>query len=134
MTNKVEEIKFRCTVFEKAIIKQKAFQTRRTVSEYCRAQSVSGKIISRPKFSDEEKEFFRTLKNHNTNFTRIANLIKNRDTSLATAINGNLSNMKQLYSKFYPPPRMIAKAKAMSHGRQTINYVLREGKLGTMLA
>jgi hypothetical protein len=29
---------------------------------------------------------------------------------------------------------MIAKAKAISHGRQAINYVLREGKLGTMLA
>ncbi|GAB6393544.1 MAG: relaxase/mobilization nuclease domain-containing protein [Treponematales bacterium] len=29
---------------------------------------------------------------------------------------------------------MIAKAKAISHGRQAINYVLREGKLGAMLA
>ena len=29
---------------------------------------------------------------------------------------------------------MIAKAKAISHGRQAINYVLRDGKLGTMLA
>jgi hypothetical protein len=29
---------------------------------------------------------------------------------------------------------MIAKAKAISHGRQAINYVLREGKLGTALA
>jgi hypothetical protein len=29
---------------------------------------------------------------------------------------------------------MIAKAKAISHGWQAINYVLREGKLGTMLA
>jgi hypothetical protein len=29
---------------------------------------------------------------------------------------------------------MIAKAKAISHGRQAINYVLRESKLGTMLA
>jgi hypothetical protein len=102
MTNKVEEIKFRCTAFEKSIIRQKAFQTGRTVSEYCRAQSVSGKIISKPKFSDEEKEFFRTLKSHNTNFTRIANLIKNRDENLTAAINEHLSKMKQLYSKFYP--------------------------------
>jgi uncharacterized membrane protein YcgQ (UPF0703/DUF1980 family) len=102
MTNKIEEIKFRCTAFEKSIIKQKAFQTGRTVSEYCRTQSVSGKIISKPKFSDEEKEFFRTLKTHNTNFTRIANFIKNRDCNLTVAISEYLNRMKQLYSKFYP--------------------------------
>jgi hypothetical protein len=29
---------------------------------------------------------------------------------------------------------MIAKAKAISHGREVISYVLREGKLGTMFA
>jgi hypothetical protein len=76
MTNKVEEIKFRCTAFEKSVIRQKAFQTGKTVSEYCRIQAINGKIVSKPKLSEEEKEFFRTLKIHNTNFARIANLFK----------------------------------------------------------
>lgn len=56
MTNKVKEIKFHCTAFEKSVIRQKVFQTGRTVSEYCRTQSVSDKIISKPKFSDEAKK------------------------------------------------------------------------------
>ncbi|GAB6394505.1 MAG: hypothetical protein MdMp024_0844 [Bacteroidales bacterium] len=102
MTNKSEEIKFRCTVFEKSVIRQKAFQTGKTVSEYCRTQSVNGKIVSQPKLSDEEKEFFITLKSHNINFARIANLIKNHDQSFYGEIQEHLKNMKKLYSKFYP--------------------------------
>jgi predicted house-cleaning NTP pyrophosphatase (Maf/HAM1 superfamily) len=102
MTNKSEEIKFRCTAFEKSVIRQKAFQTGKTVSEYCRIQSINGKIVSKPKLSDEEKEFFRTLKAHNTNFARIANLIKNHDQRFYGEIQEHLKNMKKLYSKFYP--------------------------------
>jgi hypothetical protein len=101
MSNKDEEIKFRCTPFEKSIIKQKAFQTGRTVSEYCRTQSVKGKIISKPKFTEEEKEFFRTLKTHNTNFTLIANLIRQKDPKFTIAIFLHLENMKKLYTKFF---------------------------------
>ena len=102
MSNKIEEIKFRCSPFEKSIIKQKAHQTGRNISEYFRTQSVNGKIVSKPKFSEEEKEFFKTLKSHNTNFTRIANLIKNRDTNLLAEIYEHLNNMKKLYIKFFP--------------------------------
>lgn len=102
MSNKVEEIKFRCTSFEKSIIKQKAHQTGRTISEYCRTQSVKGKIISKPKLTEDEKDFFRTLKTHNTNFTRIANLIKQKEPTLTIDIYDHLKKMKQLYSKFFP--------------------------------
>ena len=102
MSNKVEEIKFRCTPFEKSIIRQKARQTGRSVSEYCRTQSVKGKIISKPKFTEEEKEFFRTLKKHNTYFARITNLIKQKDPTLTIAVYAHLKNMKQLYTKFFP--------------------------------
>jgi len=102
MSNKDEEIKFRCTPFEKSIIRQKAWQTGRTVSEYCRTQSVRGKIISKPKFTEEEKEFFRTLKIHNTSFTRIASIIKNKDRGLTVAVYNHLENMKRLYAKFFP--------------------------------
>ena len=92
MSNKVEEIKFRCSPFEKSIIKQKAQKTGRTVSEYCRTQSVTGKIVSKPNLSEEEKEFFKSLKSHNSNFTRIANLIKNRDENLLSEIYSHLNN------------------------------------------
>jgi len=102
VSNKDEEIKFRCTPFEKSIIKQKAFQTGRTVSGYCRTQSVKGKIISKPKFTEEEKDFFRTLKTHNTNFARIANLIKQKYPKFTIAIFAHLENMKKLYTKFFP--------------------------------
>lgn len=102
MTNKSEEIKFRCTAFEKSIIKQKAFQTGKTVSEYCRIQSINGKIISKPKLSEEEKAFFRSLQVHNTNFARIANFIKNKAPELIPEIRLHLENMKKLYHKFFP--------------------------------
>ena len=102
MSNKVEEIKFRCSPFEKSIIKQKAHQTGRTVSEYCRAQSVNGKIVSKPNLTEEEKEFFRILKNHTGSFSSIANFIKTRNPNLHAEIYSHLNNMKKLYSKFFP--------------------------------
>ena len=102
MSNKDEEIKFRCTPFEKSIIRQKAGLTGWTVSEYCRTQSVKGKIVSKPQFTKEEKEFFRTLKTHNVNFVRIANLIKQKDPTLTIEIYHHLENMKKLYTKFFP--------------------------------
>jgi len=49
---------------------------------------------------------------------------------------GSHKRASEKYEKVVPKifPAMIAKAKSISHGRQVINYVLREGKLGTMLA
>ncbi|GHT14294.1 hypothetical protein FACS189426_20410 [Bacteroidia bacterium] len=102
MSNKDEEIKFRCTSFEKSIIKQKAFQTGKTVSEYCRIQSIRGKVVSKPKLTEEEKLFFRLLQTHNSNFTKIGNYIKNKAPELIPEIILHLENMKKLYTKFFP--------------------------------
>jgi hypothetical protein len=102
MSNKNEEIKFRCTPFEKSIIKQKAFQTGKTVSEYCRIQSIRGKVVSKPKLTEEEKSFFRSLQTHNGNFTKIGNYIKNKAPELIPEIALHLENMKKLYTKFSP--------------------------------
>jgi hypothetical protein len=102
MSNKNEEIKFRCTPFEKTIIKQKALQTGKNISEYCRIQSINGKIVSKPKLTEDEKVFFRSLQTHNTNFARIANYIKNKAPELVPAIALHLEEMKKLYHKFFP--------------------------------
>lgn len=100
--NKNHIIKFRCTAFERSLIKLKAYQVDVKISEYCRLQALKGKIVSRQKLTEEEKDFFRTLKEHNTNFVRISNLFKNKDPQLYLAIFEHLMKMKSLYSRFFP--------------------------------
>ena len=100
--NKDHIIKFRCTAFERSLIKQKAYQVGVKISEYCRSQVLKGKIISRPKLTEEEKIFFRSLKEHNTNFVRISNFFKNKDPQFYIAVFEHLMKIKSLYSRFFP--------------------------------
>lgn len=100
--NKGHIIKFRCTASEKNNIKNKARLAGIKLSEYCRRQILSGKVISRPQLSEEEKLFFRLLKEHNTSFARIGSLLKYKDPGLMHAIYEHLEKMKKLYIKFFP--------------------------------
>ncbi|NDV67896.1 hypothetical protein [Dysgonomonas sp. 25] len=100
--NKDKVIKFRCTPFEQVLIKHKARHAGVKVSEYCRNQVIKGKVISRPRLSDEEKEFFRALVSHNMNFSRIANLIRSKSPELWMVIVEHVKAMKVLYNKFFP--------------------------------
>ncbi len=98
---KTSLIKFRCSSAEKQIISALARKAGRTLSEYCREQALHGKILAVPKLTPEEQKFFRALILHNANFTRIANLVRNRDPQLLHEIERHLTVSRELVSRFF---------------------------------
>ena len=104
--NKREEmkstyIKFRCTESEKERIDGLAERSGVTLSEYCRQQCLTGRILASPKLSPEEISYFRELKEHNNALSRLANLIRNKDPQLVIAIAEYLEQSQQLYNRFF---------------------------------
>jgi len=68
-TAKNEVIKFRCTVFEKKVLKVKAKKSGLTLSEYCRKVAFQEKITER--LTDEQIDIYKMLVNYHTHFKRI---------------------------------------------------------------
>ena len=79
-------IKFRCTELEKERIEGMAERSGVSLSEYCRQQCLTGRILASPKLSPTEILYFRELKEHNNAIARLANLIRNKDPLLVIAI------------------------------------------------
>lgn len=94
-------IKFRCTESEKERIEGMAQGAGTTVSEYCRQQSLNGKILATSKLTPAEVSYFRELKEHNNALVRITSLIRNRDPRLCIAIAEYLSVSRELYNRFF---------------------------------
>lgn len=82
------------------MIEGKAKRAGVTVSEYCRHQALSGRILAAPKLTQREVEFFRTLKEHNHGFVRITNLIRDRNPRLTAAIEEHLDSSRELFKYF----------------------------------
>jgi hypothetical protein len=72
-----------------------------TTSEYCRQQSISGRILATRKLSPEEISYFRELKVHNGGFAVLTNLIRKRDPGLTRAIEEHLNKSRELYNRFF---------------------------------
>lgn len=94
-------IKFRCTESEKERIEGMAQRSGTTVSEYCRRQSLTGRILAAPKLSPEEISYFRALKEHNNGLSRVASIIRNRQPGLAQAVAEYVEQSRELYSRFF---------------------------------
>lgn len=76
---KREIIKFRCDAEERRAIFSRAEKAGVTLSEYCRRQTLYGKIIVPPRLTAEEQEYFRMLQTHNSFMTRLANMFTYKD-------------------------------------------------------
>lgn len=98
---KNKDIKFRCTESEKERIEGLAERSGVTLSEYCRQQCLTGRILASPKLSLAEISYFRELKDHNNALSRLANLIRNKDPQLLVAIAEYLERSRQLYNRFF---------------------------------
>ncbi len=75
MRNKI--LKLRVSTLEKRIITKKANQLGVSTSELIRAGALGYKIKSR--LTREELEVFKMLTNYSLNFTRISNLVREKD-------------------------------------------------------
>jgi hypothetical protein len=94
-------VKFRCTQSEKERIEGMAREAGTTTSEYCRQQSLTGRILANKTLSPEEIAYFRALKEHNNGLARMGNIIRQRDPDLFRAIAEFLGLSRELYNRFF---------------------------------
>ncbi len=92
-TNKIE---VRCTLVEKSILKNKAAKAGITLSSYLRKVGLNQKLES--KLSNEEIEIYKDLHQYHSNFTKIRNLLKNKDSTFAQEIM-NVANLIKAHLK-----------------------------------
>jgi len=95
---KKEQIKFRCTALEKAIIEKKAGNSKQSVSSYCRSSALGQKIAY--KLTDEELQDYQSLTQFYKNFTAISNLLKNKDSAFAKEVATTAGEIKRHLQKF----------------------------------
>jgi len=94
-------IKFRCSESEKERIEGMADRSGTTLSEYCRQQSLNGRILANQKLTPAEISYFRELKEHNNALARLSNYIRNKDPKLFAAIGEFLDQSRELYNRFF---------------------------------
>ncbi len=94
-------VKFRCSESEKERIEGLAQEAGTTTSEYCRQQSLTGRILANRELSPAEISYFRELKEHNNGLSRLGNIIRNRQPELVEAIAEYLERSRELYNRFF---------------------------------
>lgn len=77
-------IKFRCSIYEKKLLKKRAERTGLSLSEYCRSSAFGNSIIER--LTDEQRAHYIMLVKYKNNFTRISNMFKKRNPKLANEV------------------------------------------------
>ncbi len=99
VTAKSEIIKFRCSIYEKKLLRIKAKRSGLTLSEYFRRVALEQKITER--LTDEQIDIYKMLINYHNNFKSIGNMFKKRNPKLtemvyglANEIKGHLKNFK----------------------------------------
>jgi len=97
---KRETIQFRCSVFEKKMLKIKAKKAGLSLSEYCRSSAFNLTLIER--LTEEQLQYYAMLVKYGNNFKRIANMFKKRNSNLAieveelaNEIRNHLNNFKK---------------------------------------
>lgn len=77
-------IKFRCSIYEKKLLKKRAQRAGISLSEYCRSSAFDNSVIER--LTKEQLESYKTLVKYKNNFTSIANMFKKRNPKLADEV------------------------------------------------
>ncbi len=81
---KKEFVQFRCSIYEKKLLKVKAKKSGLSISEYCRRAAFNDRIIER--LSGEQIETYKMLVRYEINFKRIGNMYRKRDPKLAEEV------------------------------------------------
>jgi hypothetical protein len=95
---KSELIKFRCSIYEKKLLKIKAKKSGLTLSEYCRMSTMEQRIIER--LSDEHIDLYKTLIKYHNNFKAIGNMFKKRNPKLTETVYQLANEFKELLKDF----------------------------------
>ncbi|MAU15696.1 MAG: hypothetical protein CMH46_09175 [Muricauda sp.] len=78
---KREFVQFRCSVYEKKLLKVKAKKSGLSISEYCRRAAFDDRIIER--LTEDQIEAYKLLVNYQNNFKRIGNMFRKRNPRLS---------------------------------------------------
>lgn len=78
---KKEFVQFRCSVYEKKLLKVKARKSGLSISEYCRRAAFDDRIVER--MTDEQIEAYKLLVKYQRNFKLITNMFRKRNPRLA---------------------------------------------------
>ncbi|MFH6604471.1 mobilization protein MbpA [Maribacter algicola] len=81
---KKEFVQFRCSIYEKKLLRVKAKKSGLSISEYCRRAAFEDRIIER--FTKEQIEMYKMLAKYELNFKRIGNMFRKRNPKLADEV------------------------------------------------
>lgn len=95
---KNHKIEFRCTLFEKKLLKVKAKKAGITLSEFCR-KSTTNKTI-KERLNKNQIDFYKMLITYHNNFTSISNLIKNKHPDLYQKVYQTTEEIKRHLQNF----------------------------------
>ncbi|TLP77004.1 mobilization protein MbpA [Maribacter sp. ACAM166] len=77
-------IKFRCSIYEKKLIRKRAERAGISLSEYCRSSAFGNSVIER--LTEEQLTHYKMLVKYNRNFIRIGNMFKRHNPKLASEV------------------------------------------------
>ena len=77
-------IKFRCSIYEKKLLRKRAERTGLSLSEYCRSSAFGNTVIER--LTEEQLALYKMLVKYKSNFTRIGNMFKKHNPRLASEV------------------------------------------------
>jgi uncharacterized protein (DUF1778 family) len=93
-------IKFRCSIYEKKVLKKRAAVAGISLSEFCRSSAFENSVIER--LTSEQMLHYQMLVKYKNNFKSISNMFKknnpklaNEVTQLAEEIRNHLYNFKK---------------------------------------
>ena len=77
-------IKFRCSIYEKKLLKKRAARAGISLSEYCRNSAFENSVIER--LTSEQLSYYQMLVKYKNNFTSISNMFKKHNPKLANEV------------------------------------------------
>jgi len=97
---KKETIKFRCTIYEKKLLKVKARKAGISLSEFCRRTAFDDRIIER--LTEEQITLYKMLVKYQHNFKLIGNMFRKRNPKLADEVVKLSKEIRTHLFKFKP--------------------------------
>ncbi|SDB58926.1 hypothetical protein SAMN03097699_2365 [Flavobacteriaceae bacterium MAR_2010_188] len=91
-------IKFRCSIYEKKLLKKRAQRAGLSLSEYCRSSAFGNDIIER--LTEDQLECYHTLVKYKNNFSSISNMFKKRNPELANDVSQLAEEIRQHLNNF----------------------------------
>ena len=90
---KKEFVQFRCSIYEKKLLKIKAKKSGLSISEYCRRAAFNDRIIER--LSEEHITTYKMLAKYQNNFKLIGNMFRKRNPKLAYEVTQLASEIRE---------------------------------------